>query len=58
MGSEGGAAGRPLVSPHYIYIYMIPPQGGRISVQNFWEKSLKVQIVPKTIIKILQKNKN
>jgi hypothetical protein len=56
MGSEEGAAGRPLVSPHYIYIYMIPPQGGRISVQNFWEKSLKVQIVPKTIIKILQKN--
>ena len=51
MGSEGGAAGRPLVSPHYIYIYTIPPQGGRFSIQNFWKKSLKVQIVPKNRFK-------
>ena len=36
---------------HYIYIYTIPPQGGRFSIQNFWKKSLKVQIVPKNRFK-------
>jgi len=45
------AAGRPLVSHHYIYIYMTPPQEGRFCVQNFWKKSLKVQIVPQNRFK-------
>jgi hypothetical protein len=47
----GVPAAMPLVSPYYIYIYMIPPQGDRFSIQNFWKKSLKVQIVPKNRFK-------
>jgi hypothetical protein len=51
MGVARGDSGIPVSIPHYIYIYMIPPQGGRFSIQNFWKKSLKVQIVPKNRFK-------